>query len=348
MVAVAGRTPSSQKERGLKLIVTIPAFNEEGTIGEVIQEIPRAILGVRSVEVLVLDDGSSDQTVAAALAAGADYVVSNGSNRGLAFSFQRALNEALARGADVIVNTDADNHYDQSRIPDLIQPILRGNADIVVGSRVFEDLEMRWGNKQGNRLANFILQRLLRIPGVDVSSGYRAYTRAAALSLNVVSSHTYTHETLFSAMDRKLRVVSLPLPARHVSRPSRLISSLPAHVWRAGCVILQSILRYRPTQVYGSLGATLFLVGLAPFFRFLYFFANGDGSGHVQSLIAGGVLLFLGAQFFVFGLVAQAISWNRQLLEEVLYRLKDTEQPRDSELPSPAVTHGTNGRSRLA
>ena len=332
----------------LKLIVTIPAFNEEHTIADVIQEIPRLIAGVKRVEVLVLDDGSSDRTVAAAHAAGADYVVSNGSNRGLAFSFQRAINEALARGADLIVNTDADNHYDQARIPDLIQPILRGNADLVVGSRIFDGLPMRWGNKQGNRLANFVLQRLLRIPDVDVSSGYRAYSRAAALSLNVLSSHTYTHETLFSAVDRKLRVVSVPLAARRVDRPSRLISSLPLHVWRAGVVILQSVLRYRPTQVYGSLGAVMFLAGLAPFLRFIYLFLEGNASGHVQSLIAGLVLLFLGAQLFVFGLLAQAISWNRQLLEEALYRLKDIERPRNLDQDLPPAEQRTNGGIKVA
>jgi glycosyltransferase involved in cell wall biosynthesis len=333
----------------MKVIVTIPAYNEEENIAEVIQEIPRRIFGVARVEVLVLDDGSRDRTVDVALAAGADYVISNGLNRGLAYTFQRAINEALARGADVIVNTDADNHYDQTRIPDLIAPILNHQADIVVGSRVLERLKMRWANKQGNRVANFVMQRMLGIPGVDVSSGYRAYSREAALSLNVLSGHTYTHETLFNALDHRLRIVSLPLEARHVDRPSRLIRGLPRHIWRAGLVILQSILRYKPLHAYGTLGLIAALAGTVPFLRFLYFFAQGDGDGHLQSLIAGAVLLFLGVQFIVFGMLAKAISWNRQLLEEVLYRLKDdaveTPQPLPARLP---LAEKQNGRAKAA
>jgi glycosyltransferase involved in cell wall biosynthesis len=307
----------------MKVIVTIPAYNEEGDIATVIREIPREIPGVTSVEVLVLDDGSCDHTVDVALAAGADHVISNGMNRGLAFTFQRALNEALSRGADIIVNTDADNHYDQTRIPDLITPILDHEADIVVGSRVLGRLKMRWANKQGNRVANFVMQRLLNVPDVDVSSGYRAYGREAALSLNVLSGHTYTHETLFNAQDRRLRIRSVPLEARYVERPSRLISNLPSHVLRAGVAILHSILRYRPLQAYGSVGLFFAAAGILPFLRFLYFYAQGNSEGHLQSLIAGGVLLALGAQCMVFGMLAKAISWNRQLVEEVLYRQKN-------------------------
>jgi glycosyltransferase involved in cell wall biosynthesis len=333
----------------MKVIVTIPAYNEEENIAEVIREIPRDIVGVSRVEVLVLDDGSRDRTVDVAIAAGADHVVSNGLNRGLAYTFQRAINEALARGADIIVNTDADNHYDQTRIPELIAPILRHEADIVVGSRVLERLKMRWANKHGNRVANFVMQRMLGIPGVDVSSGYRAYGREAALSLNVLSGHTYTHETLFNALDHRLRIVSLPLEARHVERPSRLIRGLPRHVWRAGLVILQSILRYKPLQAYGTLGLVFSVAGTVPFVRFLYFFAQGDGDGHLQSLIGGSVLLFLGVQFMVFGMLAKAISWNRQLLEEVLFRLKDNAVERPSGLSAGFVpADKQNGRSKVA
>jgi glycosyltransferase involved in cell wall biosynthesis len=337
----------------MKVVVTIPAYNEEENIAAVIHEIPRSIPGVSRVEVLVLDDGSRDRTADVALAAGADYVVSNGLNRGLAYTFQRAINEALARGADIVVNTDADNHYDQTRIPELIAPILNHEADIVVGSRVLDGLKMRWANKQGNRVANFIMQRMLGIPGVDVSSGYRAYSREAALSLNVLSGHTYTHETLFNALDHRLRIANVPLEARHVERPSRLIRGLLRHVMRAGLVILQSILRYKPLQAYGTLGLVAALAGTLPFLRFLYFFAQGDGQGHLQSLIAGSVLLFLGIQFIVFGMLAKAISWNRQLLEEVLYRLKD--EAKDDAVATPqtiptsyALAEKQNGRAKAA
>jgi len=332
----------------VKVIVTIPAYNEEETIASVIREIPRMIPGVGIVEVLVVDDGSRDRTSDVALAAGADHVVRNRANRGLAYTFQRCLNEALARGADVIVNTDADNHYDQTRIPELIAPILEGKADIVVGSRVFETLKMKFANKHGNRAANWMMQRLLKIPGVDVSSGYRAYSREAALSLNILSNHTYTHETLFNALDRKLRVISVPLDARHVERPSRLISSLPKHVWCAGLVIAQSILRYRPLQAYGTAGVVLAAVGTVPFLRFLYFFAQGDGEGHIQSLIAAAALLFLGGQLMVVGLLAKAISWNRQLLEDVLYRLKDEATPEEDDLSVPVFQAEIKSRNKAA
>ncbi|MGB2694337.1 MAG: glycosyltransferase family 2 protein [Dehalococcoidia bacterium] len=307
----------------MRLTVTIPAYNEEQHIAEVIAEVPRVIAGISSVTVLVVDDGSTDRTVETALAAGADYVVSHGRNRGLAAAFRTALRESIARGADIIVNTDADNHYDQTRIPDLIQPLLRGEADISIGSRVLKGLQMRAANKYGNRIANAIMQWLLRLPAVDVSTGFRAYTREAALSLNVLSDHTYTHETLINALDRQLAIANVPLPAREVRRPSRLIRSLPTHVWRAGLVILNSFTLYRPLHVWGALGMLFALAGSAPFVRFVYFFAQGQGDGHIQSLVAGSALLFLGMQMFIAGLLASAIRWNRRLIEDALYRLKD-------------------------
>lgn len=311
--------------QSVKLIVTIPAYNEEANIGQVIAEVPRSIVGVKAVEVLVVDDGSEDGTAEAALAAGADYVISHGRNQGLAAAFRTALREAVARGADLIVNTDGDNHYDQSRIPDLIQPLLRGEAEIAIGSRLLGGLRMRAANKYGNRLANYLMQRLLRLPEVDVSTGFRAYSREAALRLNVLSHHTYTHETLINALDQRLAIANVPLPARPVERPSRLIRSLPGHIWQAGLVIIRSFTLYRPLQVWGTLGVLCALLGTLPFLRFLYFVAQGEGSGHVQSLLAGSALLFLGVQMYIVGLLASAIGWNRHLLEDVLYRLKDEE-----------------------
>ena len=314
--------------RYVKLIVTIPAYNEEATIGQVIAEVPRLIVGINAVEVLVVDDGSDDGTVEAALAAGADHVISHGRNRGLAAAFRTALHEALGRGADLIVNTDGDNHYDQSRIPDLVQPLLRGEADIAVGSRLLGGLRMRTANKYGNRAANYVMQRLLHLPDVDVSTGFRAYTKEAALKLNVLSQHTYTHETLINALDQRLAIANVPLPARPVERPSRLIRSLPSHIWKAGLVILSSFTLYRPLQVWGALGMLCVLLGGVPFTRFLYFFIQGEGDGHIQSLLAGSVLLFLGMQMFIAGLLASAIRWNRRLIEDTLYRLKDQESRR--------------------
>jgi glycosyltransferase involved in cell wall biosynthesis len=306
----------------MKLIVTIPALNEGETIAQVIREIPRRIDGIDSVEVLVLDDGSRDNTCDEARRAGADYIVSNRTNRGLAATFKLALQEAVVRGADIVVNTDADNHYDQSRIPELIGPLLRREADITVGSRLIDELPMKPANKYGNKLANFIMQRLLRIPEVDVSTGFRAYTREAALRLNVLSDHTYTHETLINALDQRLTIANVPIAARHVARPSRLIRSVRSHIVRAGGVILRSFLLYRPMQVYGTLGAGLLLLGLVPFARFGWAYADGNGDGHVQSLVIGAALWAVGGQMFITGMLATAIAWNRRMLEDALFRLK--------------------------
>ncbi len=318
----------------MKLVVTIPAYDEEATIADVIREIPRRIEGIDKVEVLVLDDGSRDRTCHVAWAAGADCVISNGINRGLAATFKRALDEAVRRGADIIVNTDADNHYDQTRIPDLISPVLRGEADIAIGSRVMDATKMKPANRYGNQAANFVMQRLLHIPEIDVSTGFRAYTREAAMKLNVLSGHTYTHETLISALDQRMKIANLPIPSRTVERPSRLIKSIPSHVWRAGAVIAQSFLLYRPMQLYGVIGSLLFAAGSIPFARYGYFVLNGNEAGHVQSLVIGGSLWFVGGQMFVVGMVAHAIAWNRRLIEEVLYRQK-RESPAEDDTIAP-------------
>jgi glycosyltransferase involved in cell wall biosynthesis len=307
----------------MKLIVTIPALDEAPTIGAVIREIPRVIEGIDTVEVLVFDDGSRDDTIGEALRAGADYVVSNPLNRGLASTFKSALQEAVARGADIIVNTDADNHYDQTRIAELVAPLLRREADITIGSRLIDELPMKAANKYGNKLANFIMQRALGMPDVDVSTGFRGYTREAAMKLNVLSDHTYTHETLINALDQRLRITNVPIAARHVARPSRLIKGIASHVVRAGGVILRSFLLYRPMQVYGTIGALLLALGTLPFARYAYFVAEGNSSGHVQSLVAGAALWIVGGQMFITGMLATAIAWNRKMLEDVLFRMKN-------------------------
>jgi len=322
----------------MKLIVTIPALNEAPTIGLVIREIPRQIEGIDTVEVLVLDDGSRDDTVKEALQAGADYVVSNRLNRGLAATFKTALQEAVLRGADIIVNTDADNHYDQSRIAELVVPLLRNEADITIGSRLIDELPMRKANKYGNKIANYIMQRALQLPDVDVSTGFRGYTREAAMKLNVLSDHTYTHETLINALDQRMRIANVPIAARHVERPSRLIKGIASHVVRAGGVILRSFLLYRPMQVYGTAGAMLLMMGVVPFARYGYFLLQGNGAGHVQSLVVGTALWIVGGQMFITGMLATAIAWNRRMMEDILFRMKDERAERVAPRVSPSRT----------
>lgn len=307
----------------MKLIVTIPAYNEEQTIAQVIREIPRQIAGVDSVEVLVLDDGSKDGTIVAAKNAGADYVISNAQNKGLALTFQRAIDEALAHGADIIVNTDADNHYDQSRIADLVMPILEKRAEIVIGDRVVAAMSgMRKTNKYGNILGNWFVCKFLNLPKMDVSSGFRAYSRDAALHLNVFSAHTYTHETLIQAKDKKMAIVSVSIPAREVKRKSKLIKSIPRHITKSVWVIFRIFTLYKPMRVFSTLGGLIFLAGAIPIIRFLCFYFTSGGAGHIQSLIIGAVLCIIGFNVIVMAFLASAIGWNRKLMEEILYQQK--------------------------
>ena len=310
----------------MKLIVTIPAYNEEKTIGQVIAEIPRQIAGVERVEVLVVNDGSTDQTITAARNAGADYLLSNNENKGLAYTFRRALEAAIAHGADIIVNTDADNHYDQTAIPRLIQPIVKQQADIVIGSRVISQLkEMPRANKYGNLLGSWLVCHLANLPKLDVSSGFRAYSREAALKINILSPHTYTHETLIQAHEQKLRVVEIPIKARAVHRRSRLIKNIPWHITRSLAIILRVFTLYNFLRIFVTAGLFLLIGGLIPLVRFIYYFTIGQGQGHIQSLIIGTMLVLLGFITLVIALLASAIDWNRQLLEDVLYRLKKIE-----------------------
>jgi glycosyltransferase involved in cell wall biosynthesis len=309
------------RRRSRKLIVTIPAYNEEETIAEVIHEIPRQMAGVTSVEVLVLDDGSTDGTVAAAWSAGADYVISHNRRLGLARTFRDAVDAALARGADIICNTDADNHYDQSRIPELIEPIVRQRADITVGSRNVTTLKMKSTHKWGNVFGSFMVRKLVGIPAdIDVSSGFRAYDREAALRLNVIAGYTYTHETLIAAIEQGMTIEDVPIPAREVKRPSRLIEGVFGHVVRAGAVILRSYAIYQPIRVFSTVGLLLIVAGAVPMLRFVYFWFADEGGGHIQSLIAGSLMMTVGFQVLVLSLLASAMSWNRRMIEELLLR----------------------------
>ena len=307
----------------MRVVVTIPAYNEAADIAAVIREIPRSIPGIDAVQVLVVDDGSADETALLAEQAGADWVLRNPRNMGLAYTFQRALLEALRRGADIVVNTDADNHYDQLAIPDLIEPIREGRADIVVGSRLLDTVDMPAANRYGNRVGNFVMQRMLGIPGIDVSTGFRAYSKEAALRMVVFSTHTYTHETLLSALDQRMVIEHRPIAARSVSRPSRLIKSVPRHVASAGTTIGRSFLLYRPLYAYLVAGLLIGLIGALPILRFLIEFARGDGEGHVQSLVLGAAALYIAGQIVLAGLMASAIRANRRLLQEALRNTRE-------------------------
>lgn len=311
----------------MRLIVTIPALNEAKNIAAVIKEIPREIPELSEVKVLVVDDGSTDETSKIAREAGADFVFKNPRRKGLARTFKKGLEEALKLGADIILNTDADNHYNQSKIPQLIAPILKNQAEIVVGNRdVWNLKKMSFTKKIGNSLGSCFVRFIAGIPfKIDASSGFRAYSRDAALRLNVLSDHTYAHETLIQAYDHGLTIQTVDLPARDVSRPSRLISNVPEHILKSLLVIFRILTIYKPLRVMFFIGSTVFLGGLIFVVRFLYFYFTSGGSGHVQSLILASVLLIIGFQIDILGLISSAIGWNRKILEENLYRLKKKE-----------------------
>lgn len=307
----------------MKLFIQIPAYNEEQNIGDVIKEIPRQIPGIDEVKVLVISDGSKDKTVERSRAAGADFVIDRKINRGLAQTFKQGIEECLRLGADIIVNTDGDNHYNQSKIGELIRPLLDKMADVVIGGREIEKLEkMPFANKYGNLVGSYVVCKLADVPKLDASTGFRAYNREAALRINILSHHTYTHETFFQLADLRLRIVEIPIMARPVKRKSRLIKSISSHIRRSLTVIFRMTLLYKPLKVFLTIGVIIFVLGAALGARFLYYYFSGDGSGHIQSLILAAVMMILGFQIGIMGLVASAVGWNRKIIEEVLYWVK--------------------------
>lgn len=313
----------------MKLIIQIPCYNEAETLPHTLGLLPRQIEGVDQVEVLVIDDGSSDGTVAAARAAGADHVMTLPHHSGLAMAFAAGLDACLRLGADLIVNTDADNQYEAGDIPKLVAPILRGEAELVVGDRGvltnawFSPLKRRlqaWGSRVVSRAAG------LDIP--DATSGFRAMTRRMAMRTLVLSEYSYTLETLIQAGNLHARVVSVPIQTNPPHRPSRLMRGVGDYLMHSSVTIVRSYTMYRPLRVFTIIGTVLFLLGAALLIRFLVFFFQGEGSGHVQSMIVSAVLLISGFQTWLIGLVADLISKNRKIMEEILFRLRD---PSDSD-----------------
>jgi glycosyltransferase involved in cell wall biosynthesis len=310
----------------MKLIVQIPCFNEEATLPQTVADIPTRIDGIAQIEILVIDDGSTDRTVEVAWAAGVDHVVRHHANRGLARSFRTGLDACLRLGADIIVNTDGDNQYAGADIPRLIRPILEGRADIVIGDRQpgqiahFSPLKKRL-----QALGSWVVRQLSATSVPDAVSGFRAISRDAALQLNILSGFSYTIEMLIQAGRRRMAIVSVPVKTNPVDRPSRLFKSIPRFISLSVATMLRAFSMYKPLRVFFLIGLVLSLVGAVPVLRFLYFWMLGDSAGHIQSLILGGVLLVIGFVTFLIGLVADLISFNRQLLELVLEKLRRLE-----------------------
>lgn len=303
----------------MKLVIQIPCLNESGTLAIAINDLPRSVPGFDSVEWLVVDDGSTDGTADLALQLGVDHVIRHPVNRGLATAFMTGLDAALLAGADVIVNTDADNQYNAFDIPDLTAPILAGAADIVIGARPIGDTEhFSWIKKRLQRLGSWAVRIASKTDVVDAPSGFRAISRSAAIKLNVFNPYTYTIETIIQAGLSNLRVKSIPVRTNADLRPSRLVKSISSYVRRSLITILRVFITYRPLYFFFLFSMAISTPGLILGLRFLYYYLNGNGSGHVQSLILASLLLILGALTALCGLLADLTSVNRKLLERNL------------------------------
>lgn len=304
----------------MKLIVTIPAYNEEESIAAVIQSVPRTISGIDKVEILVVSDGSTDATVESATQAGADYVLENYRNIGLAQTFQRMMEEAYSRGADIVVNTDADNQYDQSEIARLIQPILDNSADMVLGDRQVQTLDhMPKSKKIGNVIGSWTIRLLSGSSVNDASTGFRAFSRHYLRRLTVFSAHTYTHETIIHAAHNGFRVAEVPITFRRREHgESRLISGIIPHIQKSGVVILRSLLMYQAYKALVITGGLFMLIGGALMIRFMYFYLTEGGDGMIQSLIFASILVSVGFSTIVTGVLADQLKLNRMLIERIL------------------------------
>lgn len=302
----------------MKLIIQIPCYNEEGTLAIALAALPREVKGFDSVEWLIIDDGSTDGTVEVAIASGVDHVVRHTRNQGLAKGFMSGLEACLKLGADVIVNTDADNQYNAGDIPALTDPVVKGNADIVVGARPIETIaHFSPVKKMLQKLGSWVVRVASKTDIPDAPSGFRAMSRKAAQQLMVFSDYTYTLETIIQAGQKNMAITSVPVQVNDDLRPSRLLKSIPSYIQRSIFTIIRIFAIYRPFRFFGLIGATLFLFGFAVGARFLWFYMHGEGEGHVQSLILSAVLLIMGFQTVLVAFLADLLSANRKLNEQV-------------------------------
>ena len=307
----------------MKLIIQIPCYNEEATLELTYRDLPRHIKGIDKIEYLIINDGSKDRTVQKARELGFHHIVSFKQNKGLAKGFMAGLDACLHLGADIIVNTDADNQYCGADIAKLVRPILNQKADIVIGERPIDQTEhFSWQKKKFQHLGSWVVRIASGTDIPDAPSGFRAYSRESALRINVVNEYTYTLETIIQAGHNKTAMLSVPIRTNPETRPSRLFSSMWKYIKRSATVITRSFLMYKPLKFFSIVGGILILIGALIGVRFLIFMAMGDGQGHVQSLILTAILIMMGFQTITIGLLGDTIAANRKLLEDIQYRVR--------------------------
>ncbi len=312
----------------MKLIVQIPAYNEEATIAQALRDVPKKIDGITSIETLVIDDGSMDKTAEAARKAGATHILQLKTHRGLSSAFVAGIDAALRLGADVIVNTDADNQYVAADIARLVAPIVKGSAEVVIGDReVATSPHMSPLKRTLQRLGSWAVGKASGLNVADVTSGFRAFSREAAMQINVFNPFTYTLETVIQAGNRNLGVQSVVVRTNAPTRPSRLYRGIGTYLRKSIATILRVYALYRPLKTFFAIGALLMLAGVALGVRFLWYFAQGNRGGHVQSLILAAVFLITGFHTWLIAMLADLIAVNRRLTEDVLIRVKRLESP---------------------
>ena len=321
------------KRLGKKLIVMIPCYNEEKTLPLVIKSIPEKIHGISKIETLVIDDGSTDKTSQVAKKLKVNHIIRHQANKGLAQTFADGIEIALKKGAHIIVNTDGDNQYPQKDIPKLIKPILNGKAEIVIADRQIDKIkEFSFIKKAFQKIGSSIIRTLSGTNVPDAPSGFRAYSREAAMQLNIVTEFSYVIETIIQAGKKKITITSIPIKTNPKTRKSRLFKNHWSYIKQSAATIIRVFAMYEPLKTFFYIGGFIFLSGIAFLIRLLYFFFTDTGGNHIQSLIAATILTLIGFQTAIIGLLADLIANNRKLLEEILLknRKKESRQKRDS------------------
>jgi len=315
--------PRKKPPAKIKLIIQVPCFNEEKSLPVALRDLPREIEGIDRVEWLIIDDGSTDRTVDVARTCGVDHIVRLKRNQGLASAFVAGLEACLRAGADIIVNTDADNQYNAADIPKLVKPILDGTADVVVGARPIDEIEhVSFIKKLLQKLGSWVVKMASNTDVPDAPSGFRAFSREAAMRFNVFSTYTYTLETVIQAGQKRMLIDWVPIRTNKFLRPSRLLKNIPYYLRKAAGTIVRIFVVYKPFRFFMSLGLAIFMCGVIGGLRFLYFYLTGSGEGHVQSLILVSILLGIGFQTMMVAFLADLLAVNRRLMEDVQYRLK--------------------------
>jgi len=310
----------------VKLIIQIPCLNEEESLPKTLAALPKRIDGIDTIEILVIDDGSTDQTSEVAKKYGVHHTVRFPKHRGLARAFGAGLDAALKNGADIIVNTDADGQYKGEDIVRLIHPILEGNADIVIGNRDIENIQQfSWIKKRLQRLGTCVVRHLSGSTITDATTGFRAYNREAALKLNIISPYTYTLESIIQAGHKDLAIANITISTNEVKRESRLFKTIPEYLKRSAVTIIRVYSMFNPFRLFVTLGAIFTFVGTLLVCRFLFYFFLTGGAGKIQSLILAAVFIIIGFQLLIVAVVADLVSANRRLIEEALLRIKRIE-----------------------